>query len=258
MNTIVPKRNMSRANVEFFAHTLGDRETPSDYFALTSNERDILRYIAEYGPCSRRQVSEDLGKDYKYIHGRINRLYDLELLEISDRPKDEFFGCRVDETGLIAALDVRADPEKVLLRRRQVAPEDEDSAFGRICKLAIVLGPAEWECLTSREWLLTRLAVEKAITRDEIDDYMRSEDYRDSKWWKEEQKEHRSDVREVELTRERINERRKRRPKVWVPFDLPLAAKSRDGEGADSPGDGPFPSTRRRIEKDECKKGGEG
>lgn len=49
--------------------------------AMSPKRLDLMRHLHRAGPRSVRRLSQDLGRDYKSVHGEIARLIDVGLVE---------------------------------------------------------------------------------------------------------------------------------------------------------------------------------
>ncbi len=133
-------------------------KTPNKDYNLTKRQGQILRFVAEHGPCSIYQVSREpiLKQHYANVHSTVKKLETRNLLV--KLPKDSPFGQSeagrwwVTPRGLIGAIDNGANPSTIMMH---AGARGSFPAIESVCNFATVVG-TKWFELTSREELLWR------------------------------------------------------------------------------------------------------
>jgi predicted transcriptional regulator len=83
--------DMGRRFVEAWKEAEAGREVAGEHVtflgfdsflaALSPKRIELIRHVRKVGPCSIRRLSQELGRDYKSVHGEVMRLIDAGLIE---------------------------------------------------------------------------------------------------------------------------------------------------------------------------------
>jgi predicted transcriptional regulator len=86
--------DMGHRFVEAWKHAEAGRAAPRDHVtflrlesfmaAMSPKRLELMRHLRRAGPLSVRRLSQELGRDYKSVHGEVARLIDAGLIERTD------------------------------------------------------------------------------------------------------------------------------------------------------------------------------
>jgi hypothetical protein len=131
-------------------------------YDLSKREGDVLRFAAEHGPCSIYRMAEGTKQHYANVYNIVKKqLQPRELLMWCDNKSGMTFkvlkpGWWVTPFGMIRAIDVGADPVKMMGIAKKLEPDEHERVMmDGICRFALGLRQ-NWKNQTSRELLLWR------------------------------------------------------------------------------------------------------